>query len=586
MSLSRRNDSPDGFGLRVLRQRAVDSCVLAITMLIAACTGGDPSSPSASVPRVARIEITGVPAGGVMVESVFRLSATLLDRDGRVLLGFPVTWTTSDTVVTRLGRNGGGVQVAARQPGRVTIRASADSQQAAVVVTVLPIPVVSVGVSQSSLTLYTGNQARLTATPFDSLRRPLPGRQVTWTTSDPQTANVDTAGIVSAIAPGTASITVTCEGKSTTLPVVVLARPKADWSSVTEDWLNYQGNARHTGYVPATVDPGSFAASWSTTLAPDSPLNPVVAGDGYVLASTNTGKALLASLDAKSGALRWTRGMAGVVDPPTYANGSVYVGTGTTRDSYAWGFNATDGSVRFRTPFNNQHYRWLTPVVSGDLLIMGGGYASGVYAYSTTDGRQVWSTPVNQNDLFTPAVHGGLLYVHTGYLDPKLTVADAATGKVVHEIPDPGFDREYLSMDSAPVVGDSNDVIVAQGGRVLAFDLARRRIAWELAGGYSGQPSVGNGVVYIRRIGGIEARRESDGVLLWSWAPPQGTVNAPMIVTRNMLLVSTTVATYTVDLATRVATWSYPASGYLAVAKSGLLLIAEKSGRLTAITMR
>ena len=59
-----------------------------------------------------------------------------------------------------------------------------------------------------------------------------------------------------------------------------------------------------------------------------------------------------------------------------------------------------------------------------------------------------------------------------------------------------------------------------------------------------------------------------------------------MIVTKNMLLVSTAANTYALDLATHQPAWSYPAGGSLALSAQGILFIAQSSSRLTAISVR
>jgi hypothetical protein len=59
-----------------------------------------------------------------------------------------------------------------------------------------------------------------------------------------------------------------------------------------------------------------------------------------------------------------------------------------------------------------------------------------------------------------------------------------------------------------------------------------------------------------------------------------------MIVTNNLLFASTASTTYAIDLATHGNTWSYPAGGLLAISKTGSLLIAQGTGKLTSIKIR
>lgn len=77
----------------------------------------------------------------------------------------------------------------------------------------------------------------------------------------------------------------------------------------------------------------------------------------------------------------------------------------------------------------------------------------------------------------------------------------------------------------------------------------------------------------------IEARAEGDGALLWSWVPgpaaETGWSGEP-VVTKNLLFVSATKATYAIDLATHKVVWSYPMVGRLALTRSGILYIQNQ----------
>ena len=84
-------------------------------------------------------------------------------------------------------------------------------------------PVASVTVSPSELSLVLGQSQpqQLTAIPRDQGGIQLVGRSVTWATSAPAVATVSTAGMVTGVAWGSATITATSEGKSGTATVSV-----------------------------------------------------------------------------------------------------------------------------------------------------------------------------------------------------------------------------------------------------------------------------------------------------------------------------------------------------------------------------
>ncbi len=76
-----------------------------------------------------------------------------------------------------------------------------------------PTPVSSVDVSPSSASFEVGARIHLTAVARDASGAPVGERVTTWTSSDPSVARVSARGVVTAWAPGSATITATVEGK-------------------------------------------------------------------------------------------------------------------------------------------------------------------------------------------------------------------------------------------------------------------------------------------------------------------------------------------------------------------------------------
>jgi outer membrane protein assembly factor BamB len=319
-------------------------------------------------------------------------------------------------------------------------------------------------------------------------------------------------------------------------------------------------------------------------------LNPVTAGDGKVFVTTNSyfGIQQARALDARTGGELWMRDFGNIhtVNPPAYANSTVYLQTGGHGDSFLWALDATTGSVRFQSAFGNQWSHYFAPTVVGATVYMAGGYYGGMYSFFATNGVQRSFTSLNQYDQFTPAVSGGYVYAYSGLYQPKLTVVDTTTGQVAYEIADPGFVWDGWSMNTAPTLGGASNLLATNGGRLISFNLQARTIGYQLSPGFRGQPTVANGVIYVANGTQIQARAEGDGSLLWSWAPPEGQPVGPIIATNNMLLVSTAANTYAVDLVSHAHVWSYPAGGHLTLSAQGILFIAQSSGKLTAVSMR
>ena len=113
-----------------------------------------------------------------------------------------VTWTSSNTSVAKVNANG---TVKGISAGTAIITATVDGVTAECSVTVT-VPVESVSLNKTSLTLAKGKSETLKATvsPTNATNK-----NVTWTSSNTSVATVSSSGKVTAVAVGTAQITVT-----------------------------------------------------------------------------------------------------------------------------------------------------------------------------------------------------------------------------------------------------------------------------------------------------------------------------------------------------------------------------------------
>lgn len=352
-------------------------------------------------------------------------------------------------------------------------------------------------------------------------------------------------------------------------------------------WPTYQANISHTGYVPQSLDTSTFSLRWQRSVTNGTALNPVAAGDGKVFISNYTyfNGASLFVYDAQTGTEQWSLNFGNIfsANPPAYANGNVYIQTGNhASDTYLRAYNATSGQLVFQTAHAAQWERYYAPTIAGDTVYVDGGYYGGMYAFDAHDGSQRWFHPLQQYDQWTPAVDDNYAYAYVGEYSPALYVLDRGTGTEVYNIPDLNFQWDGWSMNLAPVLGGANDVLAIHDGRLIRFDTANRKIAWELRRSFTGQPSVARGVIYAIDAGALSARDQLTGALLWSWGNPTDSLSGAMIVTDSHVLVSGQQATYAVDLQSHQSTWSYPATGYLALGEN-VLYIASGNGSLTAI---
>lgn len=219
--------------------RAASRHIMAFAMAFAAlsvlaCSGSDSTSPQhgggtnnggngnnngGGTPiAVARVAIAPE-TSFVYLGRTLGMQATPRDAAGNALSGRAISWSSSDLSKATVDAQGVVTGVAL---GRVIISATVDGKIGPAAIDVVPVPAASVVITPDSLALAMGATAALAAQVRDDRGAVLAGRVVTFTSSAPNVATVDSlAGVVRAVAGGVAIITASSEGKTTTVRVSV-----------------------------------------------------------------------------------------------------------------------------------------------------------------------------------------------------------------------------------------------------------------------------------------------------------------------------------------------------------------------------
>ncbi|MDR3580013.1 MAG: PQQ-binding-like beta-propeller repeat protein [Oryzomonas sp.] len=375
------------------------------------------------------------------------------------------------------------------------------------------------------------------------------------------------------------------------------------WPGVP-DWTMYQGNAAHTGYVPVTVDPNQFTTRWTipaVTGAVSSgyglPAAPTTAGGQLFVAGNN----FLYARKEFDGSLAWQYDFSGLqypsVNPPAVADGAVFMAAGQQSTTFLFAFNAADGSLIFKSPMNSQWEHYLAPTIGAQGIYTNAGTSGGLFAFDQS-GLQLFFDGMAQTSMWTPAVDATGVYTYTGGV---LKVVDPKSGAVLNSISDPTFQNYVYEIGGSPVLGAPGSVFVANyensllnggaiGNTLINFSISNNAIAWQIPGVYPSTPAYSAGTLYVanEKPLRLEARAEADGRLLWSWVPPQaGDVNfiSEVLLTKNLVFVSTNLATYAIDVTSHRNVWSYPLSGRLALSQNGIFYI-EGQSMLIAINLK
>lgn len=387
--------------------------------------------------------------------------------------------------------------------------------------------------------------------------------------------------------------------------------------SAVGDWEMHQRDAAHTGYVPVTLNPARFARAWEWKRAagsePIGGINPVVAAGGKVFVTTDVyfGEGLVLALNEKDGSEAWRRSLGQVpaFGPPAVSGGRVYAAVTGHEQTALWSFDAAGGEVRAKSGFSGQWPHVMAPTVFRDQVLTGAGYFGGeTYAFSATTGARNWVHQAGGAwDMWAPAADETYVYHHNGL---ALYLIERATGATAAKIDDPMGNSSGYAYHGAPLLGSKRNAISFAGGafsgrassnveqyeqRVLSsFDLEARRYGWSSASAYLTVPALAEGVLYAGRNqpAVLDAMDEASGKVLWNWFPPESgeTLHRNIIVTRNLLFVSTDRAVYAIDLATKKTVWRHPEPGMLALSAGRTLYIAtgatESDGRLVAIRLK
>jgi uncharacterized protein YjdB/PKD repeat protein len=205
---------------------------------------------------IASITVTP-PSATIALGATVQLTASAKDAAGNPLTGRAMTWATGNAATATVDANG--LVTGRAGGGPVTISATAEGVTGTSAITVVAfVPVASVDVTPAAATILASGSVQLTATPRDATGNALTGRVVTWSSSAPGVAAVNSSGLVAGLAVGLANISATSEGVLGSAAITVQAAPGppviagagdiADCSRVSQE-----ATAKLIDSIPGTV---------------------------------------------------------------------------------------------------------------------------------------------------------------------------------------------------------------------------------------------------------------------------------------------------------------------------------------------
>ncbi|MEO8620178.1 MAG: Ig-like domain-containing protein [bacterium] len=191
---------------------------------LAGCGGGAPSDATAPrnvTPVLSSLKVSLTPDTLVIGQTSVASASGFDQNSAAIGIGIPA-WSSSSPNIATI--DAGGV-VSAVAPGRTVITASVVGAQAERVVTIVLAPIARLAIAPQIARVAMGNTLQLSATPLDYIGHALADRKIDWKTSDATKATVTSAGLVTPLSLGDATIIVTSEGVSASIPLTVTAIP-------------------------------------------------------------------------------------------------------------------------------------------------------------------------------------------------------------------------------------------------------------------------------------------------------------------------------------------------------------------------
>jgi uncharacterized protein YjdB len=451
---------------------------LSLLLAIAGCGGTSSSTGTGPTSKTLK-SITAAPAqASIAVGTTEQFTATATYSDGSTADATQsATWTDSDSKIASITSSGIAKAVA---PGSTTVTASLDgiSGSATLTVPTPPKTLNSIAVSPASPGILVGATQQFTATASYSDNSTADvTTTVTWTSSNTAVATINTAGLATAVAAGSTTVTATLNGVSSTATLNVSAPAPALASiavSGAATSIAVGGTDQFT--ATATYSDGSSqdvtaTASWSSS----TPSVASISAAGLATAASAGSTTISASLNGVSGST--TLAVTGITSiAVTPASASFAVGGTQQFTATATYSDKTTADVTATATWKSSN----TALAS----ISSGGLAKGVAAGSPTISASLAGKTGSVTATVTVAP-GNTANVTTWHYDNNrsglnpnettLTPANVASnrfGKLFSYLVDGYAYAEPLIMSNVTIKGTTHNVlyVATENDSVYAFD--------------------------------------------------------------------------------------------------------------------
>ena len=150
-------------------------------------------------------------------------AAVTKDSTTAALTGRAIAWTSSNTAVATVNASTGLVTAVAVGTTNIIATSEGKTGLATMTVTAVQAPVASITMTASPTSIAVGQKSRVSTVLLDAKNNALSGRAMVLHVGDGTIATVDSTGVVTGIAPGSAWVIANAEGKTGSVEITVTA---------------------------------------------------------------------------------------------------------------------------------------------------------------------------------------------------------------------------------------------------------------------------------------------------------------------------------------------------------------------------
>jgi len=390
-----------------------------------------------------------------------------------------------------------------------------------------------------------------------------------WSSSNTAILTVNSAGIVTGVAAGTANVIATYNGVSASMPVRVLPSSALPVSPPMAS-AAFQADHTHAGYLTLGQAPAlPLTNRWTATFAGrvsyplvangrvfvvvdrSVPPNGVLGTSVYAL-DVNTGATLWGPLD-NSSSYRWAA--------HTYANGKLFV---ITAGGLLRALDAATGAVIWSVQMPGNMGYSAPPVAVNGLVYLSAGSSGQMFAVDQQDGAIVWTASAQNGMDSSPTLASDGLFVSYACDTHRL---DPLSGDTLWHYR--GACASGGGGSTSVLAGNQLFATVYTGSGIeyRTFNVTDGAIVSGFAPG--GRPAVAGGTAYFVSSGVLRAVDIATNTTRWTYAADPTLSTAPLVIDNMVAVGSSSGAVYLIDAATGNPLWSGQAAAGVSPTSEG-----------------